>query len=326
MVNRTLFLTIFSLFTTLSAEEWELKNINVLIENDADIRTDEAYSHGAKFSLLYLRTDIKNSLLHIPFTNYTEGDNYISFSYAQQLFTPEDIKATELVLEDRPYAGYMNIQSALHNSYNNRLKSLIIQVGIVGPSSQMETVQEFVHGLIGSPMPQGWEHQLHDELIFQLNYGEKNYYDLGKIASLDSVLISEYGFELGNASTKLYGGAIYRFGWGISKDYGPYSIDNHSYSKIPLILENVSYKNEWDFCFNFGLKANAIAHNIFLDGNRDGMSHSVKKKSFVLDVTYGFSLVYENMSLDYIRTHATKEFKEQKNYLGYGSLEFSYNF
>jgi len=325
LVKRTSLL-LFTLLTSLHAQEWELKNSNFFIENDADIRTDEGYSHGAKLSFLFLRKDIDDSSLHIPFTHYREGDNYISFSYAQQLFTPADIETTELVVDDRPYAGYMNLQTALHHSSHNVLDSLILQLGIVGPSSQMEAVQEFVHSLIGSPMPAGWEHQLHDEIIFQINYAKKYYFELEKTLSLDSIIIPEYGFELGNASTKLYGGFLWRLGWGVPKDYGTFAIDNHSYSKIPLQADSVQKRKEWDFCFNFGVRANGIARNIFLDGNSDGESHSVEKENFVIEGTYGFSLIYDNMSLDYTRTHASKEFKEQKNYLGYGSLEFSYNF
>jgi hypothetical protein len=309
---------------TLQAEEWELRNTNLYIENDADVRTDEAYSHGAKLSFLYLRKNSQNSSLHIPFTEYKSSQNYISFAYTQELFTPNDIESKELVVDDRPYAGYMGLQAGLHQSLEDHLKTLIVQIGIVGPSAQMEAVQEFVHGIIGSPMPQGWDNQLHDEPVFQVNYGEKIYYDLGKIFSLDSVIIPEYGFELGNASTKLYAGALYRFGGDIPKDYGSYAIDNHSYSKIPLNAKVID--KEWHYCFNFGLKTNAIARNIYLDGNRDGESHSVEKENFTLDVTYGFSLNYNNMSLDYTRTQTTKEFKGQKNYLGYGSLLFSYNF
>ena len=321
-INLLLFLPLF----TLQAQEWQLKNTNLYIENDADVRTDEAYSHGAKLSFLFFRDDLKESPLHIPFTNYKSSDNYISFAYTQQLFTPNDIEATELVIDDRPYVGYMSVQSGLHQSLNNTLKSLIIQLGIVGPSAKMEDVQEFVHGLIGSPMPQGWDNQIGDEMIFQINYGEKKYYDLKKIFSLDTVVIPEYGFELGNASTKLYGGLLYRFGWGIPKDYGSFSIDNHSYSKIPLTAKKIVEKKGWKFCFNLGLKANAIAQNIFLDGNSNKESHSVEKNNFTLEGTYGFSLVYNQMSLDYTRTQSTKEFKNQKNYLGYGSLLFSYSY
>jgi len=300
--------------------------MNLFIENDADVRTDQGYSHGGKLSALFLRKNHSDSLLHIPFIDYKVGDSYISFSYAQELFTPEDIEATELVIDDRPYAGYMNLQVALHNSSHNVLRSLTTQVGIVGPSAKMEQVQKFVHSIVGSPTPEGWDNQLHDELIFQLNYGEKRYYKLEKIKELDSVIITDLGFELGNASTKLFGGAMWRLGWGVPEDYGTYSIDNHSYSKVPLKAAEIHHKKEWDFCFNFALRANAIARNIFLDGNSDGDSHSVEKENFVLEGSYGFSLIYDNMSLDYTRTHSTKEFSQQDNFLGYGSLEFSYNF
>ncbi len=295
------------------------------MENDADFRTDKAYSYGASISALFLRKDLNSSFMHIPFTDYKQQDNYISFSYAHQIYTPELIEEIELITDDRPYAGYAYFQVGLHQSYDKTLKSLIIQLGLIGPSSGMEDVQDFVHEIIGSPIPVGWDNQLEDELIFQINYDIKHYIKTDDFLDLHSVVIPEYGFELGNASTKLYAGALVRWGWNIAKDYGVAPINANSYSHIPLNTE-VKPLSGWNFCFNFSAKANLIAKNIFLDGNTFTDSHSVEKNYFTLDAGYGFSLSYNQFSLDYLRKHTSKEFKTQEGINSYGSLIFSYNF
>ena len=153
----------------------------------------------------------------------------------------------------------------------------------------------------------------------------KKYHKLDKILGLDAVVIPEYGFDLGNVSTKIYGSALFRWGWGIPKDYGVTPIDNTTYSKIPLSPDN-SYENGWSFCFNFAAKANLIARNIFLDGNSIRESHNVDKNYLTATGSYGFSLNYDQYSLDYIRTHTTKEYKTQDGYFSYGSFILSYNF
>jgi len=309
----------------LQADKWELKNFNFYMENDSDVQTDQDYSYGSELSLLYYRKDIKDIKLHIPFTAYKAADNYISFSYSQEIYSPRDIKSSSLIKDERAYAGYMYFSIGIYQSNNNVLKSFIMQAGLVGPSTHMETVQKSVHGLIGSPMPQGWDNQLQDELILQINYSQKYYYDLDKIYDLDTVLIPEFGFELGNASTKVSSGVLFRWGWEIPKDYGSYTMNNSSYSKVPLSIKN-NFKEKWLFCFNFGSRINAIAHNIFLDGNSFSSTHNVEKNSFTIEGYYGFSLKYKEIYIDYIRTHTSKEYKNQKNNLGYGSLQFSYNF
>ena len=170
MKKRVLLYFLFFLFTSLQAEEWQLKNLYFQTENDADFRDDAAYSYGGKIGALYYREDNKESLLHIPFSDYKESDNYISFSFAHQLYTPKDLNESKLLVDDRPYAGYMYIQGTLHQVKDDTLLSLTTQLGIVGPSSKMESVQKFIHDLIGSPYPKGWEHQIQDEFIMQLKW------------------------------------------------------------------------------------------------------------------------------------------------------------
>ena len=322
--NKLLFLLLLPTINSF-AQELELVEANFYLENDADFRTDEAYTHGASLEALFLRKDMDDSIFHIPFTDYLLQDNYISFSYVQKIYTPQDLESSELIEDDRPYAGYTYLQTALHQSYNNNLKSLTAQIGLVGPSTGMESVQKAIHSLIGSPDPQGWEHQLSDELILQLNYDERYYIKTEKIFDFDSAVIPSYGFELGNASTKLYTGVLVRVGEHLPQDYGFEPINNTYYSKFPLSTDT-KFHQGWSYCFNFSLKANLIARDIFLDGNTNVDSQSVDKNNFTLYGGYGFSIMYDRYSFDYIHTHTTKEFKEQDYYTSYGSLMFSYLF
>ena len=320
-----IFFLIIFFSLSIQAQQWQLKNIYFQTENDADFRDDAAYSYGGKVGVLYYRGDTQASLLHIPFSDYTKSDNYISFAFAHQLYTPKDLNESKLLVDDRPYAGYMYLQAALHQVKDDALLSLTTQLGIVGPSSKMESVQKFIHDLIGSPYPQGWEHQIQDELIVQLNFSHKKYYRLNPLYGYHASLLPEYGFELGNASTKAYTAALFRWGEGIPEDFGAYLIDNTSTSKIPLKKEGIS-KKKWRYYLNFSLKANAIARNIFLDGNSFKESHSVEKNNFTLDIGYGFSFAYKDFSIDYLRKHTSKEFKTQDEYYSYGSLLFSYHY
>ncbi len=317
-------LLIFTL--QIHADDWQIKNIDFHTENDGDFRTDEAYSYGSSLSLLFYRADLNDSYLHIPFTNYKDADNYISFSYVQQIYTPEDIERSWLLVDDRPYAGYTYLQTSLQQSHNNSLQSLSLQLGIIGPSSKMEKVQRFIHDLIGSPETNGWEHQLQDEFTAQLNYSYKKHYETTNFMDLEASVISEVGFDLGNVSTKIFTGALYRIGWNIPKDYGTYPIDGSSYSKIPLNPTTKLSTNKWSFSFNLSAKINLIAQNIFLDGNTIRDSHSVAKNYLTLDSGYGLSVGYGRFGFDYLRKHTTNEYKGQDKINSYGSFIFSYNF
>jgi len=319
---------LLSSFLSLHADEWRVKNVSLETENDADIRDDGAYTYGGALGILFFREDINNSLLHIPFTEYKDSDNYISFTIAHQMYTPQDFESSLLIKEDRPYAGYLYLQTSLHQSKNSTLKSLSLQVGVVGPSSKMQEVQELIHSLIGSPDPQGWQYQLKDEFIFQLNYAQKKYYNLDNIFKYgyNASIIPEFGIELGNASIKAYTSALFRWGKNVPKDYGSFVMDNSNYSKIPLNIKQNGENKKWRYYLNVGLKTNLIARDIFLDGNSFQESHSVEKNNFLLDITYGLSFAYKRFGIDYIRRHSSKAFKTQDGYYSYGSLLFSYNY
>ena len=310
----------------LNAENLLLQNIQFRTENDGDFGTDRAYTYGSDLSVLYYRDDIKTDTFSIPFINdFKASDKYCSFSYAQQIYTPDDIESKELVVNDRPYAGYMYLQAGLYQSYKKELDSLIFQIGMIGPSTKMEDVQKFVHDLIGSPNPQGWDNQLKDELTIQINYNNKRYFDISNYLNMNSVFISNYGFDLGNVSTKIYGGGLFRFGSYIPKDYGVYVMDNGNYNNIPLTRKKY-ISNKFHYTFNLSIQANLIARDIFLDGNTFKSSHSVDKENFTLTGGYGITLTYKNFSFDYLRKHTTKEFKGQNYYSSYGSFIFTYNY
>jgi hypothetical protein len=307
--------------THLYSETLEIKNITFITENDADFRNDNDYTYGSELGALFYRKDLSNSFLHIPFTDYKNQDNYLSFSYAQKIYTPKDLEAATLISDDRAYAGYMYIKSSLHQASQDSLQSLSLQLGMVGPATKMDKVQEVIHSLIGSDDPQGWKYQLKNEFIMQLNYSHKEYMELSETIAL----IPEYGFELGNASTKIYAMTFLRWGENLPEDYGSTQISNTNYNKVPRRL-NQKYLNRWSYCFNFSFKGNLIARDIFLDGNSFRDSHSVEKNIFVAEVGYGFSLNYEKFSIEYLRKHLSDAFKTQERYPNYGSLVCSYNF
>jgi len=310
----------------LLAQEYILQNMQFRTENDGDFGTDRAYTYGSDISFLFYRDNLDKESISIPFVDhFKESQNYISFSYAQQIYTPNDIEEENLVENDRPYAGYMYLQTGLYQAYNNSLHSLIFQVGMIGPSTKMQDVQKFVHDLIGSPKPQGWKNQLKDELTLQVNYNYKKYYDISNHFDNEAAFISNCGFDLGNVSTKVYAGGLFRYGWNIQKDYGSYVMSNGDYNHIPLQRKNY-ISDKLSFSFNLSLEANLIARNIFLDGNTFKDSHSVDKNYLTATAGYGISLNYKHFSFDYLRRHTTKEFKEQDYYSSYGSFIFGYNY
>lgn len=326
MKKLILFLLLAS-FLNANENLFGLESFNYSMENDNDFHTDFGYTHGAKISLLFYR---QNSFLNIPFISSENTNNFISFSYANQMYTPYDLDETQLIEDDRPYAGYSYIEIGLHQTTDTNLDSLTLQTGIVGPSSGMENLQNLFHKSIDASNASGWNYQLKDEFIMQLNYMHKWRVEYSKIYGLETVLVPYAGANIGNASIKASGGALYRIGFNIPKDYGMNSMNEGSFSSLPTHSKAiVNDSSKWSLNLNVSAGSNLVVRDIFLDGNTFKDSHSVDKNYFNAYASVGGSARYKNFSIDYQHNYYSKEYKQRglhKTYKGYGSLILTYSF
>jgi len=133
-MNRILKLLLFVMLqgSLLSAEAWHYSRIDFTFENDADVREDSGYTEGAQLSMLMHRQDLNGSWFQIPFMSDYTREHFFSFAMAQQMFTPEDLNATDPITGDRPYAGWLYMQTALHQSSAHHLDTISLKVGMIG--------------------------------------------------------------------------------------------------------------------------------------------------------------------------------------------------
>ncbi len=109
------------------------------------------------------------------------------------------------------------------------------------------------------------------------------------------------------------------------KDFGSSSIDIGGENGIPIRTNCLCSKYEpWSFTVNLSASVQALAHNIFLDGNTFTQSHSIKKENFIANAAYGFSLRYNHLAFDYIDTFSTKHFAKETSNHQFGTILFSY--
>jgi hypothetical protein len=202
---------------------------------------------------------------------------------------------------------------------SGRLDSLELNIGIVGPDSFAKDVQSFVHKVIDSSQPQGWDHQLHNEIGLMLIYDRQwqaQYID--EFLGLGIDLTPHFGGILGNVITSASLGATLRIGRDLPSDYGPPRIQ-------PSLPGSGFFRPSRNFGWYFfaGLEGRYVLHNIFLDGNTFGSSHDVKREPWVGDLQAGLVLTWKNLRLSFSNIYRSDEFEGQSSATKFGSISLS---
>jgi lipid A 3-O-deacylase len=317
--------------------------LTLYLENDAFAlgNNDRYYTHGMKISwisrdLSHYR-DIVNapSWMHqfierIPVINDPERRRTVSVSLGQNIYTPADQRRSDLILDDRPYAGITYLGLGLHSKSRRLMDTIEVDLGIVGRHSYAEDCQKEIHSRIGSGDPKGWKNQLRDEPVLNI-YIERKWKALqtGNSEGIGFDCIPHIGFAVGNAYTGINLGGQVRFGWNIPNDFGTYLIRPGSDSNAPVDDADPRFLRpfrRFGIHLFFAVDGNAVARNIFLDGNTFRDSHSVRKKPFVADLIGGIGMIIHRFKITYSYVHRTKEFDTQRDEQNFGAISVSFTF
>lgn len=305
----------------------------IQIENDRFADTDRHYTHGSRLAWVSDKTTgglpwVRELLATLyPFAEMRGGR--IGFALGQNIYTPEDIRRSDLIQGDRPYAGwlygaasvYAETKQPMLGTRFDVLDTVELQLGMVGPASLAEPTQKFVHKLIDTTRPNGWDNQLKNEPGIALLAERKWRTPPLVLGGVEMDAIPHVGAALGNVYTHANAGGTLRIGRNLWLDYGPPHIQ-------PALsgLEAVNPGGDWGFYLFAGGEGRAIGRNIFLDGNTFADSHSVDKRSFVGDFNVGAALIWRGVRVAYTHIVRTREFDGQREPDAYSAVSLSVRF
>ncbi|MCX5876959.1 MAG: lipid A deacylase LpxR family protein [Deltaproteobacteria bacterium] len=318
----------------MAGEEPELPwTMHVYFENDLFTGTDRNYTNGVKISLISpdLVSFVKSGKLpewsleyiyRLPFINDPDPTlkHKVEFSIGQNMYTPAEISRSDLIGDDRPYAGWTYGAVAFHTRSSERMDTIELQLGLVGPQSYAKETQNVVHDLRDLPRANGWEHQLKNEpglaAIYERKWQIAPFFSRG-IFAMDA--ISHLGCSLGNVATYTNTGFETRLGWNLPDDFGVSLIRPAGNTGFSAHQQPGGY-------FFVAFNGRAVLQDIFLDGNTFADSHSISKKPFVADLGGGAALYLKQFKLTWTQVLRTKEFDGQPDNHSFGSLVLSFFF
>ncbi|MBZ0097329.1 MAG: lipid A deacylase LpxR family protein [Sulfuricella sp.] len=337
------------------------------LENDLFTGTDQNYTSGVAFAAVShdiagklrtecLPTPVRLHAEFIKFLNpgfWTDAENSahtqnVVVKFGQSMFTPKDPARTDLIPDDRPYAGLLYVGMSWnrrkHEPQNNSeiLDTREITLGVIGPLSLAEQSQNRVHDAIGADRFLGWQHQLKNEPALQLAIDRKfrDYRGTGAITpgfSADS--IRSLGLRLGNIETSASLGIEGRIGWNLPNDFGTYPIRPGAENRPPSAAIIPSGPGDAPTAVVrprpgvhlFGtMETKFVAHDFSLDGNLFRSSHSVTRRPWVAQAAVGVSahgpVAGHGVRLAVMRVYRSREFEEQGPNQAYGSIALSIDF
>jgi hypothetical protein len=343
---------IFCICPVVSADEakppHESWTFTLHLENDLFASTDRFYTNGVKASWVspelqwfedlewmqkpgIIQAALNTFIDLLPFSEDKSRQRNIAFSAGQKMFTPQDIARRDLVVEDRPYGGWLYGSTAFHSKTYRRLDTFEIQLGLTGDFSLAEQAQDFVHDLRDIPKANGWDNQIDTELGFAFIYDRKQRliprYDFHKQWGVD--LIAHAGLAAGTVFSHLSGGFEFRIGWNLPTDFGTALIRPAGETNAPTDTRDPRYRSDgsgFSLFFFAGTSGRLVLRDIFLDGNTFSDSHSIDKKEWVGDFAIGTSVIYKKFKLSYAQVLRTKEFDGQSSAQNFGSISLSYTY
>lgn len=313
---------------------------SILFENDLFADTDRFYTNGIKLS--WLSRDLRQYAqwqytpmwlrpLFESMDSFQPGrEKNIGFFVGHKLFTPEDIRRRDLIVGDRPYAGWLFGGMSLNSKNTRALDTIEIQLGWVGPGAQGEETQNFVHELRGIDTAKGWDNQLDDEPAFSIFYQRKQRFrDFFQPATrLGADVIGHAGGAAGTVYTYANIGIEGRFGLNIPADFGTSLIRPGGDVSAPVLTADAPRHdpNRFGAHFFVALTGRAVLRDIFLDGNTFENSHSVDRENFVGDLILGAGVTYRRLKVTYAHVLRTREFETQDHGSEYGSMNLTVSF
>ncbi|TNE65546.1 MAG: lipid A deacylase LpxR family protein [Alphaproteobacteria bacterium] len=307
--------------------------ITLQVENDLFFgKTDRDYTNGLRLSYVHHPDEVgmadKVSALLKKLspvaTGSPDADIYYTFGLGQNMYTPEDIEDPDLILDDRPYAGWTYLQFGVTVRSRHDFEVLELDAGIVGPASGAAFTQRQWHKLIGSPIPQGWSHQLPNEPGLNLHYFRGHRFVIGsndEPGGWAADITPHGGLALGNIYTYGALGATFRFGSNLDRELG-------APPRIQPSLPGSDYfgGSGLDFYVFAGAEARAMVRNIFLDGTWRDHEHDVDKKTMVADLQFGMVMFWDQVRIAITHAIRTKSYEGQKGGQEYGAITLSWRY
>jgi lipid A 3-O-deacylase len=333
----SLLLPLLATSLSLAAEpESDLKGqvVNAWLENDLVVKTDRHYTNGTRFGYLGKESAWEDREQHwlgkvagwMPALWQTTTAWRTGISLTQNIYTPRDTDTSQLVLDDRPYAGWAYLTPTFQRrgvspGGTPSLDAWSLSLGVVGPAALGRQAQNGIHQFRGLDEANGWDNQLDNEPDLGIRYAKALRFTAQVSESFAGQFLPYGGLQVGTVQTFAAVGAQWRFGWNLPDDFGWRSIDEIVPATGGLAAHQAGKRG---FYVYLAVEGRGFGYNMLVDGNLYHDSHSVKSVPLVADVRIGVVYVGKRWEISYTHAVRSKEFRLQDDVDSFGSVAVAY--
>ena len=272
------------------------KYVRIHYDNDFFTNSDKYYSQGISIEVV----NPAMSRFFISKLLVKPAGNEIKYGIALNDFgyTPTSISSNEIRFGDRPFSAalYLKTFAIATDTNKHRRISSALSVGIIGPAAGGKQMQTGIHRWLDNIIPQGWQHQIRNDVImnYQLHYdrqllGIKNIFLLNAAAEI----------QAGTLKNKLSSGLNLMIG----KFNNPYK----------AAVKNQGLRKRVTFHLYAAPQVSFVGYDATLQGgifNRKSpytiASQDISKITFQANA--GLVINIRKLSLEYCQSYLTKEF------------------
>ena len=139
-------------------------------DNDYFTATDQYYTQGYQFEVVHPWLQ-KNPLTRL-LPRFKTAQYGLAFDHFG--FTPTSIQSDVILRGDRPFASVLSLKTFVMSvdTVQKQWLSAALSVGGIGPLAFGSEMQTAIHRQINGIKPQGWQHQIQNDLAlnYELNY------------------------------------------------------------------------------------------------------------------------------------------------------------
>jgi hypothetical protein len=299
---------------------WTLQEENASIS--AGKPTDRFYVNGLRLGWISPTGRVPDFLADLGRTLWGGGQQRIGFDLAQQIYTPADTTSIVADPRDRPYAGVLLGNFSLMSDSEDSRSVLTLSLGVVGPASGAEALQNGYHDLIGQSHANGWGSQIQNTLAIELLHERTWRLPMGTLAGLETDALPSLTIGIGDLRDYVQTGVTFRFGQGLDSDFG-----------VPRVRPGLSGSDAFVATRPFawylfaGADGQAVAYDLLLQSDPFRGGPHVSTVWDVAELQGGFAILAYGMRLTFAYVLQTQEFKGQTGGLHqFGSASLSFHF